>query len=136
METIKVKNMSYRNIRPVGFAKMVREYSFEGLKNMALRSKNKLGKNTTAMFIDISGKISGKIKKSHWQVFSNSTKKFNSMQRVVSAMVGIFTQFLLEGKIPGQGILLMEDLGKDPYLVKITLTNLKKKGIEIHHSEV
>lgn len=134
LQTIKIRSMDYRNIRSLGFVKMVKGVSSGDLKNIAISAKDKLGKNITTMFIDISGEVAGKRKENHWQIFSEGRKKINSMQRIVSIMVATFTKLLLEDKIVNNRILLMENLGKDPYLFKSALKNLKKRGIEIKNS--
>ncbi|MBU1998360.1 MAG: hypothetical protein ABIG46_02300 [Candidatus Omnitrophota bacterium] len=130
-----LRNFSYRVVRPRGFMdffKYLESYGFFRLKNLATSKRileSKKSDNITFAELNFSSSVN----KVRWLVKSSSSRNeaMNSMQKVTCALPAVVADLLLEGEVNCQGLLFMEELGKQEYLFKNILNRLKDYSITI-----
>ena len=131
IENLKVRDMSYRILRPLGFFyffKYLESYgflkkrSFQHIKSILEKKKND---NLTLAYI----KIMTSKKKILWKIksFSSKNEKLNSMQKITAIFPVILLKFLLKKDFPKGKIFFPENIGKDESLFRYFLKELKKE---------
>jgi len=129
--SLKLKNLSFRVIRPIGFfyfIQYLKNYGFFKKENLPFTKKiltSKKADNVTLALV----KIDGAKKKIVWRIFSEAKKneKLNSMQKITALISVIILNLLSQNKIKEKGIIFMEKIGRDKRLFKIILKELKKE---------
>ena len=129
--SLKVKNMSYRVLRPLGFHnffKYLENYGFFKKENIDLTKKileEKKGDNLT--FGEVKIKIEKK--KAIWKLRSSSKKneKLSSMQKISGILPVVLARTLLEKDFYQRGLLFLEKLGEDKNLFNRILKEVKKE---------
>ena len=147
--TKQARNMSYRIIRPLGFASF-----FQYLKNHGFFENQPLfiqGKrisprvytetllsrskedNIALLFMVLKGKKENVQKRIVWKIFSSAKKydKLNSMQKITGLVPTTIFQSFLEGNIQHRGIISMEKIGRDKKVFWGTIRKLRKQGISV-----
>lgn len=147
--TRQARNMSYRIIRPLGFA-----FFFQYLKNHGFFEDQPLfiqGKkispraytetllsrskedNIALLFVVLQGKKENVRKRIVWKIFSSARKhdKLNSMQKITGLVPTAIFQSFLEGSIQHRGIISMEKIGRDKKVFWGTIRRLREQGISI-----
>ena len=131
LENLKVKNMSYRVIRPFGFFiffKYLENHGFFKRKNLDISREileSKKQDNLTIGQI----RIKKKNQKIVWKMksFSKKNEKLNSMQKITAVFPVVLVKLLLEKKFIDKGVLFPEKLGEDEKLFKKILSEIRKE---------
>ncbi len=129
--TLKVRNMSYRTLRPLGFYyfyKFLENYGFFKKENIDFTRRtleNKKEDNLTVALI----KILTENKKILWRIksFSKKDEKLNSIQKIAGLVPAVVARLLLENKIQDKGILFMEKMGENRKLFEEILREIKEE---------
>lgn len=140
--TLKVKNISFRVIRPVGFFhffQFFKNYGFLERKNLAFAKKiitKKKKDNLTLAYVKIAGIRKRKKRESFWQVssFSKATEKMNSMQKITALVSVVIFKLLSENEIKNKGLIFLENLARDKSLFKKIVKELRGDEIKISSS--
>lgn len=141
--SLKLKNLSFRVIRPLGFFhffQYLKNYGFFEKKNLAFVEKIMTGKkkdNVTLVYVKVAGTKNGTKKNSFWQAFSFSKtrEKLNSMQKITAIVPVAILKIFSEEKIKDKGLLFMEDMGKNKKVFREILKEIKKEKILIKRIE-
>lgn len=133
LDEFRVKNFKCRVIRPAGFMyffNFLRNHGFLDKENAAVSKQileqHKENNSTLSEITLETGK-----EKVVWQVkaFSGKNEPLNSMQKITAAAPAIIAGLILENKLNGQGLLFMEDLGKNRDLFELLLNGIRKENI-------
>lgn len=131
IENLKVKNMSYRILRPLGFFNFfsyLDSYGFFKKENLNFTKKvleRKKEDNITLAKV----KIKTKNKEIIWKIksFSRKNDKLNSMQKITAVFPAVLTKKLFEKGFTQKGLFFPEKLGEDEKLFKRILRQVKKE---------
>jgi len=131
IDTLKIKNMSYRIIRNFGFShffKYLESYGFFNDQNIDFTKKileSRKQDNLTLGEI----RIKSAKKQILWKMktFSKKNEKLNSMQKITAIFPVALAGELLKGSIYQKGLIFPEQLGEDKSLFKEIFKELKKE---------
>ncbi len=131
IDTLKVKNMSYRVVRNFGFSyffKYLEGYGFLNDQNIDFTKKileSRKQDNLTLGEI----RIETAKKQILWKMkaFSKKNEKLNSMQKITAIFPVVLAKELLKGNISQKGLIFPEQLGEDNPLFKEIFKELKKE---------
>ncbi|XOB41370.1 MAG: saccharopine dehydrogenase family protein [Candidatus Nealsonbacteria bacterium] len=131
LKNIKVRNMSYRVLRPLGFFylyKYLENYGFFKKENLTIVKKILEGKREDNITLGII-KIKTENKDVFWKMkaFSKKNEKLNSMQKITAIFPVLLVKEILEGNIFQKGLIFPEELGKDKVLFKKIISQIKKQ---------
>jgi saccharopine dehydrogenase-like NADP-dependent oxidoreductase len=133
VDTLKVKNMSYRVVRNFGFSdffKYLEGYGFLNEKNIDFTKKILESRKQDNLTL---GEIRIKTAKKQilWKMktFSKKNEKLNSMQKITAIFPVALARELFKGNISKKGLIFPEQLGGDKSLFKEILKELKKKSL-------
>lgn len=131
----RIKNFTYRNIRPLGF-----KYFFEFLNNYGLFDKENIrltkkmleGKREDNLSLSRI-KIFTPAAKIVWQIksFSKKNEFLNSMQKLTALFASLIAEAMFRNNTVEKGLIFCEGIGKDGYLFKDMLFGLRRQGIAI-----
>lgn len=131
IDTLKVKNMSYRVVRNFGFSdffKYSENYGFFNDKNIDFTKKILESKKQDNLTL---GEIRIKTAKKQilWKMktFSKKNEKLNSMQKITAIFPVALAKQLLKGNISQKNLIFPEQLGEDKSLFKEIFKELKKE---------
>ncbi len=131
IDTLKVKNMSYRVIRNLGFSyffKYLDGYGFLNDQNIDFTKKILESRKQDNLTL---GEIRIKVAKKQilWKMktFSKKNEKLNSMQKITAIFPVALAKELLRGNISQKGLVFPEQLGEDSPLFKEIFKELKKE---------
>ena len=132
LRNLKIKNISYRVLRPLGFFNLfnrLENYGFfkkENLKGVKKVLEGKKEDNITLAKI----KIKTESKDIIWKLkaFSKKNEGLNSMQKITAVFPVVLIKILLKGEFTfKKGLFFPEELGKDEKLFKKILREIKKE---------
>lgn len=131
IDTLKVKNMSYRVLRNFGFKyffKYLENYGFFKDKNIDTTRKILEAKKQDNLTIGEIRIRAGK-NKIIWKMetFSKKNELLNSMQKITAIFPVLLAKEVLEGNITQKGLVFPEELGKDKILFKKIISQIKKQ---------
>lgn len=131
VENLKVKNMSYRILRPLGFLNFfsyLDSYGFFKKENLNFTKKVLEGKKEDNITL-AKVKIKTKDKETIWKIksFSRKNDKLNSMQRITAVFPAVLTKILFKKGFTEKGLFFPEELGKDKDLFEEILKGVKKE---------
>ena len=129
-KTLKVDNMSYRVLRPLGFFDFFRylsDYGFLKKKNIDFTKKILESRKEDNLSIGIV-KIKTKNEEISWKMktFSKKNEKMNSMQKITSVFPVSLIKVLLKEKFGQKGLIFPEELGKDKKLFDAVIKLVRK----------
>ena len=135
MEGLRIKDFSFRVLRPYGFMAFFRYLENEGFlkkDTLAISKKiveRKIKENITLGTIDILTPD----KKVTWQMKSSSGpgERLNSMQKITAITPAAMAKSILRGLLKGKGVFFMEELGRDDALFGAVLKENKLRKVEI-----
>ncbi|MCX5704783.1 MAG: hypothetical protein NTZ92_01800 [Candidatus Omnitrophica bacterium] len=135
MQGVRVKNFSFRVVRPRGFREFFYYLESEGFLTSAnmLITKNIVEKDVRDNITLATISLTKKRKKIIWLMKSQSRRKerLNSMQKITAVTPAAMAQALMSGSIKEKGLLFMEELGKDARLFDYLLKANRIEGIII-----
>ncbi len=135
MRGVRVKNFSFRVVRPRGFREFFYYLESEGFLTNAnmLTAKNIVEKDVLDNITLATISLMEKRKEIIWLMKSQSKRKerLNSMQKITAVTPAAMAQALMSGSIKEKGLLFMEELGKDARLFDYLLKANRIEGIII-----
>lgn len=131
VDNLKVKNMSYRIIRNIGFYEFFKSLEDKNLledKNIELTAKTLEGRKQDNLTIGII-KIKTDKKEIIWKMkaFSKETELLNSMQKITAVFPAMLVKEILRGDFVQKGLIFSEQLGNDKDLFNRILKEVKKE---------
>jgi len=137
IDNLKVKNMSYRIIRNLGFYEFFKSLenkdllNEENIESIGRKLESKKQDNLTIGII----KIKTDKKEITWKMksFSKKNELFNSMQKITAVFPVQLIKEILKGNIAQKGIIFPEYLGKDKDLFKRVIGQIQRQ-IFLSHS--
>lgn len=131
IDTLKVKNMSYRVVRNFGFSyffKYLEGYGFFNDQNIDFTKKILESRKQDNLTL---GEIRIKTAKKQifWKMkmFSKKNEKLNSMQKITAIFPAVLARELFKGSISQKGLTFPEQLGGDKPLFKKIFKEFKKE---------
>ncbi len=132
---IPVRNFIFRVVRPEGFRDFFLFFNSQGFLSDTNRTFSKRVAEGRAednsTFAEIA--LSAGNKKTRWLVrnFSRRGEALNSMQKITASVPAILAGWIAAGTLKNQGLVFMEELGKDPALFSNLSGALRAQGFEI-----
>ena len=140
MKGIRVKNFSFRVLRPRGFKEFFYYLESEGLLTKAnmLTTKNIVEKNVRENITLATISLREKRKVITWLMKSQSKQgeRLNSMQKITAVTPAAMALALLRREIGQRGLLFMESLGQDRFIFDYLLGENRKAGISLVRKEI
>jgi len=131
VDNLKVKNMSYRIIRNIGFYELFKSLENQGLldeKNIELTQRKLESRKQDNLTIGVI-KIKTDKKEIIWKMkaFSKENELLNSMQKITAIFPALLVKEILKGNIVQKGLIFSEQLGRDKDLFNRILKEVKKE---------
>lgn len=131
----KIKDFTYRNIRPLGFRHFFRFLNNYGLfdKRNITSTKKLLEARKEDNFSLARITILTPRQEILWQIksFSKENESLNSMQKLTALFASLISGAVLKKNMVEKGLIFCEDMGKDSYLFKDILLGLRRQGISV-----
>ena len=140
LEKVHAQNCVCRVVRPYGFREFflfLDRHGFLSDRHCAFSKRIAEGrKEDNITFAEIA--ISAGGKRIRWLLRSCSKRSetLNSMQKITASVSAIIADWIITGALKRQGLLFMEELGKDPKLFSHLMTALRAKGIEVKRANL
>ncbi len=131
IDNLKVKNMTYRIIRNIGFYEFFKSLENQSLlneKNIESTQRKLESRKQDNLTIGVI-KIKTDKKEIIWKMkaFSKETELLNSMQKITAVFPAILVKEILEGNIIQKGLVFLEELGQNKDLFKKIISQIKKQ---------
>lgn len=135
LDKVRVNNFACRVVRPAGFMQFfyfMKNYGFFLPENMPVAKKTleaRTEDNITLGEISIKTKTKAVV----WlmKAAARKSEKLNSMQKITASVPAVVGSWILDGKLPGRGLLFMEDLGKEQRFRKALFMGIKRFGVTV-----
>ena len=131
VDNLKVKNISYRIIRNIGFYEFFKSLENQNMlneKNIELTQRKLESKKQDNLTIGVI-KIKTDKKEIIWKMktFSKENESLNSMQKITAIFPALLVKEILKGNINKKGLFFPEHLGQDKNLFKKIISQTKKQ---------
>jgi saccharopine dehydrogenase-like NADP-dependent oxidoreductase len=133
--THRIKNFIYRVIRPKGFMVFFNFLESQGyLCAEHMQTAKQIAEShrqDNFTFAEVN--LAAKHKTVSWLMksFSRKNEKLNSMQKITACVPAAVAHFLLGEKLSSQGLIFMEELGRQPSFFAGLLCSLRTEGIAL-----
>ncbi len=134
-EKVPARKCVCRVVRPYGFREFFLFLHHQGFLSQPHRAFSKRiaeGRcEDNITFAEIA--ISGAHERIQWLIKNCSKRSdpLNSMQKITASVAAIIAGWIIAGALNHQGLLFLEELGKDPKVFSNLMAALRGKGIEI-----